>query len=240
MRRFYDPQPFVPGTETALTDDVSHHISRVLRMQPGDELVLFNGEGGEWHARISAVGKRQVSVVPLQHVADNRTPDIPLQVVLPLLKGDRMDYALQKATELGAGSFQPVITERTEARSDGGRIEKRMHHWQQVVISACEQCGMNRVPQVLTPLSLRDWLAQPRQGLGLIAHPGEQPLEKSVLMQASAISLLTGPEGGFSNTELALARDAGLQPFALGNRVLRAETAPPALMAAIWMARQPG
>ena len=239
MRRFYDAQSFSLGSESTLSEEASHHISRVLRMQPGDELVLFNGDGGEWLARISAVTKRQVCVVPLQHLADNRTPDARLHVALPLLKGDRMDYALQKATELGAASFQLLTTERTEVRVDGGRLDKRLPHWQQVVISACEQCGMNLVPPVLAPAPLQDWLSQPRQGLALVAHPGEQPLDRDSLKQATDIHLLTGPEGGFSDAELRLADDSGFRSFALGNRVLRAETAPPALMAAIWMARQP-
>ncbi len=237
MRRFYDEQPFNIAQPTELGEDASHHISRVLRMQPGDEIVLFNGQGGEWQARIDSIGKRYVCVVPLQHRPDDRTPSCEVHLALPLIKGDRMDYALQKATELGAASFQLLATERTDVRLDGGRTEKRMQHWQQVVISACEQCGLNRIPTVHRPIALSDYLQQERDGNCLIAHPGAATIGLTVLQQSSSINLLTGPEGGFSPTEVELAQAQGFQPFALGQRVLRAETAPTALLAAIWMAR---
>lgn len=237
MRRFYDDQIFSLNTVTELAEDASHHISRVLRMQPGDELVLFNGQGGEWRARIEAVGKRQVSVLPLAFDDVDRTPSCAVHLALPLIKGDRMDYALQKGTELGATSFQLLSTERTDVRLDGGRLDKRLPHWQQVVISACEQCGMNRIPPVHAPLSLAEYLDAAQGSLKLIAHPGEQAIGMECLQQAASIQLLTGPEGGFSAAELTLARQHAFLPFALGQRVLRAETAPAALLAAIWMAR---
>lgn len=237
MRRFYDNQPFHIAQPTELGEDASHHISRVLRMQAGDEIVLFNGQGGEWQARIDSIGKRHVCVVPLQHQPDDRTPSCKVHLGLPLIKGDRMDYALQKATELGAASFQLLTTERTDVRLDGGRTEKRMQHWQQVVISACEQCGLNRMPAVHAPVSLADYLQQQRDGTCLIAHPGEAAIGVSALQKSGSIHLLTGPEGGFSPAEIEMARAQGFLPFALGQRVLRAETAPTALLAAIWMAR---
>ena len=237
MRRFYDDQPFSIAQPTELGEDASHHISRVLRMQPGDEVVVFNGRGGEWQARIDSIGKRHVFVVPLQHQPDDRTPSCKVHLALPLIKGDRMDYALQKATELGAASFQLLSTERTDVRLDGGRTEKRMQHWQQVVISACEQCGLNRIPPVHAPIALHGYLQQERDGSSLIAHPGEAAIDIKALQQAASIHLLTGPEGGFSPAEVELAQTHGFQPFALGQRVLRAETAPTALLAAIWMAR---
>jgi 16S rRNA (uracil1498-N3)-methyltransferase len=237
MRRFYDDQPFSIAQPTELGEDASHHISRVLRMQPGDEIVVFNGRGGEWQARIDSIGKRHVCVVPLQHQPDDRTPSCKVHLALPLIKGDRMDYALQKATELGAASFQLLSTERTDVRLDGGRTGKRMQHWQQVVVSACEQCGLNRIPAVHAPIALSGYLQQDRDGSCLIAHPGEAAIGMTTLQQAASIHLLTGPEGGFSPAEIELARAQGFQPFALGQRVLRAETAPTALLAAIWMAR---
>lgn len=237
MRRFYDNQLFHIAQAAELGEDASHHISRVLRMQPGDEIVLFNGQGGEWQARIDSIGKRHVSVVPLLHQPDDRTPSCKVHLALPLIKGDRMDYALQKATELGAASFQLLSTERTDVRLDGGRTEKRMQHWQQVIISACEQCGLNRIPDLRAPVALADYLQQQRDGVCLIAHPGEAAIGITALQQFTSIHLLTGPEGGFSPAEIEMARAQRFQPFALGQRVLRAETAPTALLAAIWMAR---
>ncbi|MFN3712292.1 MAG: 16S rRNA (uracil(1498)-N(3))-methyltransferase [Alcanivoracaceae bacterium] len=237
MRRFYDRQNFHADTVVGLSDEASHHIARVLRMQPGDHLVLFSGEGGEWRAQIESVGKRDVQVRPLEYRADDRAANIPVILGLPLIKGDRMDYALQKATELGADQFHLLTTERTEVRLDGGRQDKRLSHWQQVVISACEQCGLNRVPLVHAPVPMLDFVAATDTNLKLLAHPGEQRLDPAALCQASSITLLTGPEGGFSPREREAATAAGFQPFALGQRILRAETAPVALLAAIWMAR---
>src|SRR5690554_39864 len=237
MRRFYDNQPFQLNVAVELSENTSHHISRVLRMRLDDELIVFNGVGGEWHAKIASIGKRQVQIVPLHFIDIERTPSCPVHLALPLIKGERMDYALQKATELGAASFQLLNTEHTNVRLAGERLEKRMAHWQQVIISACEQCGMNRVPEVHTPLNLSAYLQQPHQGLKLIAHPGEQPLAATALQSCSEIHLLSGPEGGFSGAELSQASSSGFQPFALGQRILRAETAASALLAAIWMAR---
>lgn len=242
MRRFYDKQSFSQSQQAVLGEAASHHIGKVLRMQPGDDLVVFNGDGGEWHARITSVGKRNVTVDVLAHLANNRTPGIVANIALPVIKGDRMDYALQKATELGAASFQPLVTERTEVKLYNDRIDKKLLHWQQVVTSACEQCGMNRVPTVEPPMRLQEYLEKITAGtiageLKLIAHPGEQALTSNTLCGATQITVLTGPEGGFSAAEVETAIAAGFQPFALGQRILRAETAPPALLAAIWMAR---
>jgi 16S rRNA (uracil1498-N3)-methyltransferase len=237
MRRFYDNQPFQLNVAVELSENTSHHISRVLRMRPDDELIVFNGEGGEWHSKIESISKRHVQVVPLQFIDIERTPSCSVRLALPLIKGERMDYALQKATELGATSFQLLNTEHTDVRLSGERLEKRMSHWQQVVISACEQCGMNRIPDVYAPINLDAYLQLPHQGLKLIAHPGEQPLAATALQSCSEIHLLTGPEGGFSDAELSQASSNDFQPFALGQRILRAETAASALLAAIWMAR---
>lgn len=234
MRRFFDPQSFAEGQQTALGDEASHHIARVLRMQVGDRLQVFNGQGGAWHAEITSVSKKTVSVLPYRFDPENRSAVTPVTVALPMIKGERMDYALQKATELGAHQFQLLNTERTDVRLDGERLEKKLRHWQQVVISACEQCGMNLVPAVKAPRPLTDWLPDTVATLKLIAHPGEQPLPSDALGDAGNIILLTGPEGGFAEAEIAAAKANGFVSFALGNRVLRAETAPVALLAALW------
>ena len=234
MRRFYDPQPFALDTPTELGAEASHHIARVLRMAVGDEISLFNGDGGEWSARISAISKKSVTAIPYAHSHDDRSAPWPVTVALPMIKGERMDYAIQKATELGAAAFQLLLTERTDVRLDGERLEKKCRHWQQVAISACEQCGLNRVPTILPPLPLTTFVQHTDADLKLIAHPGEQPLAPAQLRAASSLALLTGPEGGLTEGELAAAKEAGFIAFALGNRVLRAETAPVALLAALW------
>lgn len=233
-RRFFDPQPFAVGSPTDLGDNASHHISRVLRMRVDEELELFNGEGGEYRARIVAISKRAVTVLPLAHTRDDRCAPRNVTVALPMIKGERMDYAIQKATELGAGAFQLVHCERSDVRLNGEREEKKREHLRQVAISACEQCGMNRVPAILPVMPVGEYFRQASQGMKLLAHPGETAADFGAIVAAPDLCLVTGPEGGFSNEEIAQAQAAGFVPFALGARVLRAETAPVALLAALW------
>ncbi|MDX1802589.1 MAG: 16S rRNA (uracil(1498)-N(3))-methyltransferase [Alcanivorax sp.] len=234
MRRFFDNQPFVAGQPIELGADASHHIGKVLRMAVGDELVVFNGDGGEWAARITAISKKAVQVEPLRFIADDRCAPLAVTVALPMIKGDRMDYAIQKATELGAAHIVVLDTERCEVRLKGERQDKKLAHWRQVITSACEQCGLNRPPTLSGVLPLGDWLASELPALRLVAHPGETSFSPVTLRQHKALALLTGPEGGFSDDELAAAATSGFTAFALGNRVLRAETAPVALLAALW------
>ena len=229
-RRFHDRQPFSANVITDLGADASHHIGRVLRMRVGDEIVVFNGDGGEWSARIDAISKKAVSVLPLQFHEIDRCPAIQVTCLLPPIKGERMDYALQKATELGAARFQLLQTEHGDVRLSGERLEKKLGHWQRVVISACEQCGMNRVPEVLPPISFAEAIANTDASLKLIGQPGAPALSAERLHDIDSIALLTGPEGGFSDDELEQARAAGFQGFSLGERVLRAETAPVAVL----------
>lgn len=232
-RRFFDPQPFTEGQTCALGDNASHHIGRVLRMRPDDEITLFNGAGGEWRARIARIEKKAVSVVPLAFNAINRTPDFAVHLALPLIKGERMDYAVQKATEMGVASLSLVQCERGDVRLDGERLEKKREHLRQVAISACEQCGMNLVPEVCANIALPALFASTTSDLKLIAHPGERILDRSALSRAASVTLVTGPEGGFSDAELDAARQHGFDCFAFGDRVLRAETAPVALLAVL-------
>lgn len=234
MRRFFDSQPFTQGQPAMLGDDASHHIARVLRMQVGETVQIFNGEGGAWAAQITGITKKAVTVLPERFDAEDRTAPRAVTVALPIIKGERMDYALQKATELGAHRFQLLTTERTDVRLGSERQEKKLRHWQQVVISACEQCGMNRVPTVAPPQPFASWLPGADASLKLLGHPGENPLAADAHRAARDIILLTGPEGGFSDTEVSAAQAHGFVSFALGNRVMRAETAPVALLAALW------
>lgn len=233
-RRFYDPQPFSVGSETDLGESASHHIGRVLRMRVGDQLTVFNGDGGEFHASITNISKRAVTVLPNEFSQHDRTPRLAITIALPFIKGERMDYAIQKATEMGAAAVHLVQCARSDVRLDGDRAQKKIDHLQQVAISACEQCGMNRVPTIegITPFS--DFVSTQTHELKLVGHPGEKALSYSDFAGHECALLLTGPEGGFSEEELALAKDHRFMSFALGERVLRAETAPVALLASIW------
>lgn len=232
-RRFFDPQGCRTGQSLTLSGGASQHIGRVLRMAPGETVTLFNGEGGEWTAVIEVVDKKAVTVRPLSFVDEDRAPRLPVVLGLPLIKGERMDYAIQKATEMGVAEIRILETERTEVRLKGERESRKQEHWRQVIVSACEQCGLNRLPRLMGIDPLAVFLRE-AQGLRLIAHPGEAPLAAAALNTAASLSVLTGPEGGFAAAELEAARQAGFQPFALGERVLRAETAPVALLGALW------
>lgn len=232
-RRFYDDRDFRPDQPTTLGPGAGHHIARVLRMRVGDELVVFNGRGGEWRAVIESVNKQTVTVRPTGFTETNRTPGLEIHLGLPLIKGDRMDYALQKATEMGAASISLVDYERNEVRLNQQRMARKADHWRGVIVGACEQCGLNRVPELHGPISLADMLTASAD-LRLVAHPGESTVDADAVRAAGSVLLLSGPEGGFSNDETARCRDAGFRAFALGRRVLRAETAPVALMAALF------
>ncbi|MDF1780679.1 MAG: 16S rRNA (uracil(1498)-N(3))-methyltransferase [Alcanivoracaceae bacterium] len=233
-RRFYDPQPFSVGNEIDLGESASHHIGRVLRMRVGDELTVFNGEGGEFQAKITSISKRAVTVLPSEFDQRDRTAALAVTIALPFIKGERMDYAIQKATEMGASAFHLVQCARSDVRLDGDRARKKLDHLQQVAISACEQCGMNRVPMIDGITSFSEFVSTQTHALKLVGHPGEKALGYSDFSGHENVLLLTGPEGGFSDEELALAKDNHFQSFALGERVLRAETAPVALLASIW------
>lgn len=232
-RRFFDDSSPVANKPLLLGEFASHHISRVLRMQPGEEVVIFNGRGGEWQARIEDISRQGVTLIPLVFVDKNRAPGLNITLALPLIKGDRMDYALQKSTELGVTGFQLIQTQRQDVRLDGQRLEKKLRHWHQVIISACEQCGLNRLPYLKPPESLETVLAGSTASLQLVAHPEKPPLGRLALKAHRDLLLFTGPEGGFTHDELALVMQAEGIPFSFGQTVLRAETAPAALVSAI-------
>lgn len=237
-RRFYDPQTFQLGQTVALSEGPSHHIGKVLRMRAGDHVTVFNGEGGEYAATLADVGKRSVSVELLSFSEENRTPKLNVTLALPLIKGERMDYAIQKGTEMGARHFHLLQCERSDVRLNGEREAKKMAHFQQVAISACEQCGMNIVPTFHGITALNDFLSETTADLRLIAHPGLTAITSNTLGSATELTLLTGPEGGFSHDELEQAAQQDFIPFTLGSRVLRAETAPVALLSALWALTQ--
>jgi len=200
-------------------------------MQPGQALALFNGDGNDYQATITAASKKSVQVEVISGAA--RGAESPLEIVLgqTLSKGDRMDYAVQKAVEMGVSQIVPLTTERCEVKLKGDREEKRLRHWQQVAISAAEQCGRARVPDILPVMALSEWLAHSQNcDLRLVLHHRtEQSLAS--LAKPNSVALMIGPEGGLSAEEITQAEDSGFLPVALGPRVLRTETAPVAALA---------
>ena len=229
--RIFTDSPLAVGSQSQLDDNAANHVGRVLRMQAGQALQLFNGDGQDYRATITEAGKKHVQV-EVQEAAENET-ESPLRVVLAqtLSKGDRMDYAVQKAVEMGVSEIVPLTTERCDVKLKGDREDKRLRHWQQVAISAAEQCGRARVPEIQPVMTVQQWLEHARAcDLRLVLH---HRTERSLntLEKPSSIALMIGPEGGLTAEEIALAEDNGFLPVALGPRVLRTETAPVAAIA---------
>lgn len=222
--RIYQPGHLQPGAETELSDDAANHVGRVLRMQSGAELVLFNGDGFNYPAQIIETGKKNVRV---KVVAANANPvESPLRIHLGqgISRGDRMDFAIQKAVELGVTEITPLFTERCGVKLDAERLQKRTEQWQKIAISACEQSGRSIVPTVHPALNLDKWLAHNTNELKLTLDPWTKDTIKT-LTPVSALRLVIGPEGGFSDREVELTTQAGFVAVQLGPRVLRTETA---------------
>ncbi|MEQ1534280.1 MAG: 16S rRNA (uracil(1498)-N(3))-methyltransferase [Burkholderiaceae bacterium] len=235
MPRFHCPTPLQTGEVIALPAGAARHV-QVLRMQPGGEITLFNGGAnqGEFEATIEHMGRNEVRVLVGAHSAVERESARRVHLIVGVPANDRMDWLVEKATELGVASIQPVMTERSVLRLSGERSDKKRAHWQAVAVAACEQCGRNQVPVVHEVMALNAWLAanngnqegaaQPLRYL-LSLRPETQALNALVGKSTAAATFLSGPEGGLSVAEEDAALAKGFQPVSLGNRVLRAETA---------------
>ena len=217
-----------------LPQQAAHHAARVLRLAAGDGVALFNGQGGEFSATIVRVGKADVSVKIGPRVDLERESPLRIALVQSLSSGEKMDFTVQKAVELGVSSIQPVTSSRSVVRLAGERAERRVQHWQGVVISACEQCGRNQVPAVGAIVSLDTWLeTAERSGLRMVFAPDATRTLHELSAPEAGVTVLAGPEGGFSDTEVAAAAACGFIPVRLGPRVLRTETAALAAIAAM-------
>jgi len=235
--RLYCDLPLSPGAEIVLPEAAARHAVTVLRLQIGDTLSLFNGEGGEYSASLVAVSKRETRVRLTEfHAAECESP-IEITLALGISAGERMDYSLQKATELGVAAIQPLATERSVVRLAGERADKRLQHWRHVVIAACEQCGRNRVPAVAPVQRLFAYLAtiDRCKRLLLLSPDAATPLKQ--VPPSNEVVLLVGAEGGLAPAECEAAEASGFEPVSLGPRILRTETAPVAALAvlqALW------
>ncbi|MBB6340354.1 16S rRNA (uracil1498-N3)-methyltransferase [Pseudomonas fluvialis] len=223
LSRFFIDAPLSLG-QHELPETQAHYIGRVLRHAAGDAVQLFDGSGQEYRGELIEVGKKSVRVELTEQFSG--LDESPLRVHLGqgLSRGERMDWAIQKATELGAAEITPIVSERCEVRLKDERADKRMSHWRQVAISACEQCGRSVLPRIHPPLLLADWLKQVDAGLKLVLHPVAEPLQSHA--RPDSLAFLIGPEGGLSEAEVQQATGAGFHPARLGPRVLRTETAP--------------
>ncbi|MDR7097895.1 16S rRNA (uracil1498-N3)-methyltransferase [Lysobacter niabensis] len=235
LTRVHVDMPLSAGLELALPENAAAHLSRVLRLTVGDDCVLFNGDGIDYAARITAMGKRELRVtVASGREVDNESP-LALTLLQGIARGEKMDLILQKATELGVNAIAPLWAQRSEVKLDEARAEKRLAHWRGVVTSACEQCGRARVPDVAAPVSLSVALgALPAGGLRLILDPeGELALGTLTVDDEARVVLAVGPEGGWSPADREQLRAAGFQGLKLGPRILRTETAGLAAIAAL-------
>ena len=232
MARFYCPLPLVAGQVVDLPPTAARHV-QVLRMQPGHTLTLFNGEGGEFSAEVQHMGRSDVRVVVGEHRDAECEAAVQVHLAVGMPANERMDWLVEKATELGVYRITPLMTERSVIRLAGERAEKKQAHWQAVAASASEQCGRNRVPVIDMPERLDAWLARQSAQADVVygvlsLHASTQPL-KVLRDQASAEIktwvLLNGPEGGLTDAEDKAARVKGFVALSLGERVLRAETA---------------
>jgi 16S rRNA (uracil1498-N3)-methyltransferase len=233
--RFYCPGDLSQGAIRELPEAAAHHASRVLRLTVGDAVILFNGAGGESSAQISSMGKDHVGVRVGAWREREAEPPVPVALVQGLSARERMDFTLQKAVELGVTEVFPVETRRSVMRLADERASRRIEHWRNLVVAACEQCGRNRVPTVQPVSALPDWLGAHQLRSGeqrLILSPSAQARLRD-LPAPQQVLLLAGPEGGFAPEELSMAVSCGFTPVRLGPRVLRTETAALAALAAI-------
>jgi 16S rRNA (uracil1498-N3)-methyltransferase len=232
ITRFYCPELNQDNALFILPDAAHRHAVQVLRLKQGDALRLFDGRGLEIDAQLETVSKRESSVRLLSKVTVNNESPITITLLQAISRGERMDYALQKAVELGVTRITPVATERCNVQLSGGRDEKRWAHWQGIVISACEQSGRSILPELSTVMQLEDSLIANKLGCRLVLDPSAEK-GFTALEQQEDITLLIGPEGGLSETEIGQANAAGFQSVCFGPRILRTETATVAALAVV-------
>ena len=225
MNRFYIETELNTGNTIELTESVFHHWVRVLRAKVQEKAIFFNGKGGEYRVTLTEINKKNAFVSVDHFEAIDRTA--PFKVILGqvMSKGDRMDYAIQKATELGVTTIQLLTSDSCEMRLKYDRDQKKLDHWQSVAVAACEQCGMNIVPKVLAPISIEEWIQTDLPISRFVMAPNKD--QKNELLDAQPeLALLIGPEGGLSESEIELSNQHGFVNWCIGDRVLRTETAP--------------
>ena len=204
----------------------ARHLTSVLRMGAGQEVALFNGQGGEYRGQLMEAKKSFASVQINSFDKTDRESPLSIHLGIGISRGERMDWIVQKATELGVKQITPLFTERCEVKLSGDRLDKRLRHWQQVAISACEQCQRNRLPIINMPISIQLWPANCNEDIKLLMHHRADTRLQDIARQAASVALLVGPEVGFADREIDEAMHHGFQSLALGPRVLRTETAP--------------
>lgn len=234
--RFFVPATLSPGAEIELPDRAGRHCS-VLRLQRGDTVIVFNGEGGEFVAELTRVSRGVVAVHLVSKRATERESPLAIELAQCVSSGDRMDLTVQKSTELGVSRIVPIASERSIVKLAGQRADRRVAHWRSVAIAACEQCGRNRVPDVAAITDFREFLPKTTAGRLRLLLAQDAAQELKALTPKGGVTLLIGPEGGLTSDERRSAEGNGFVPVRFGPRVLRTETAPLAVIAtmqALW------
>jgi 16S rRNA (uracil1498-N3)-methyltransferase len=233
--RFYVDTLLASGTTVELSAQAAHHALQVLRLKTGTPLKVFNGTGGEYDAVLAQGAKRSAALEVQAFHNVERESSLQIELGQSVSRGDRMDFAVQKSVELGVASISPLLSERGVARLDNKQRRKKQEHWRRIAVSACEQCGRNRIPTVRAPLGLGDWLDTVQAPLKLALDPEGEFTISQLPDSVSCVCIMIGAEGGFSAEELNAAKQAGFVGVRLGARVLRTETAAAAALAALQM-----
>lgn len=231
--RLYTPATLAAGSTVEVQDKASHYLCRVLRLKPGDAVILFNGDGFDYRGILAGRKGGNLTIeLGSRQVAEAESA-LQTTLVQAISRGERMDHCLQKATELGVTRIQPLLCSRVEVRLADRRLENRLEHWRGVVIAACEQSGRARVPDVAAPLELHDYLVRTDGSQRFVLDPGARGKLSECALAGRQAAVLVGPEGGFTAGEVERARNHGVEAVRLGPRVLRTETAGPAALAVL-------
>ena len=224
--RVFSPQTIAIGDCIELEAGAARHLTSALRMSSGQLVTLFNGHGGEYTAELVEAKKGKATVRITEFDKADRESNLSIHLAIGISRGERMDLIVQKATELGVSEITPLFTERCEVKLSGDRLAKKISHWQQVAISACEQCQRNSLPSINSPVKIDQWQVNCDASLKLVLHHRTDQSLSDMPPPSGQVALLIGPEGGLSEREIEQAISLGFSPLTLGPRVLRTETAP--------------
>jgi len=208
-----------------IEDKTAHHLLHVLKLRDGYTVHAFDGCGGFYESKIIIRNKKEILLCPERHVSEDNESRLNLTLVQGISRGQKMDYTIQKAVELGVKTIIPLLSEFSNVKLDAERTQKRMAHWKKIIVSACEQSERNLLPEILPPSSLDDWVHADKNQTKIVLHPGSENTIAAVNLNTENISLICGPEGGLSEKELMICDQAGYQRISLGPRILRTETA---------------
>jgi 16S rRNA (uracil1498-N3)-methyltransferase len=234
MTRIYQAIPLSLQATIELDSQASHHLARVMRVQVGDDVTIFNGEGGEYLGTIVRIDKKTVAVQLNEFLSRGAESPLKLTLAQGISRGEKMDYTIQKAVELGVSRIVPLLTERCNVKLDEERRQKRLQHWQSIVVSACEQSGRNTIPELVAPQQLTSWLPSVQaEQCFVLAPTADKTLKQFSLQKNAHVVLLIGPEGGLSPQEISAAAKHHFSPLVLGPRILRTETAAIAALTAL-------